>query len=113
MDDDRYWPLLQFPYWPQINSTFSLYWLTDLSMTNQVHNMWTNTTGVSDCIAPVSFPKYLFLDLIYQRAFRCMGAFGQYVAGKVLVCTLQGVSIGPLDTEHLLPLDGYNLSSHL
>ena len=46
-------------------------------------------------------------------SFRSVGAFGQYVAlrsGKVLG-TLQGVSMGPLDTQHLLPLDGRNLSS--
>ena len=48
-------------------------------------------------------------------SFRSVGAFGQYVAlrsGKVLG-TLQGVSMGPLDTQHLLPLDGRNLSSRI
>ena len=73
--------------------------------------------GVSDCVAPVNSlcAQNIFFPVESGShrsgcfcSFRCMGAFGQYVgrlrSGKVLG-TLQGVSIGPLDTEHLLPVE--------
>lgn len=117
---------LLLPDWPQINSILALYCPIPLTL----YDKWAAQYGQTQLSASRAFPIVL---LQVQRVFSVskisffllrsdlsmlflLSFYGGIwsiccpMSGKVLG-TLQGVSIGPLDTEHLLPLDGRNLSS--